>query len=204
MNIRRLKDVPGTSLPMKEYAADFLEVFHDVDGVIWKLERAQTFDEGPNPSWNAMREGDWQRSLDLLDAARETIAADLPARGELRRLRIVETPLNAYLQWELHLLAMRARLGERGRVLDAREIAGIETDGPLPELVVFPGRHMYHIDYDKSGACVGARRIDDAEVVGFWTSTVSSLYERGEDLPSYVEKRVVPLPPPRIGAEERG
>ncbi|XVQ88304.1 DUF6879 family protein [Microbispora siamensis] len=188
---------------MKEYAADFLEVFHDVDGVIWKLERAQTFDEGSNPSWNAMREGDWQRSLELLGAARETIAADLPARAELRRLRVVETPLTAYLQWELHLLAMRMRLGERGRVLDAGEVGDIETGGPLPELVVFPGKHMYHVQYDTGGTCVGARRIDDAEAVRAWGSLVSSLYGRGEDLLAYVEERVVPLPPPRIGVEAR-
>ncbi|MEU6408562.1 DUF6879 family protein [Microbispora sp. NPDC046933] len=203
MKIPRLEAVPGTMLPMKEYAADFLEVFHDVDGVIWKLERAQEFDEGPNPSWNAMREGDWQRSLELLEAARETIAADLPARGELRRLRVVETPLTAYLQWELHLLALRMRLGERGRVLDAREVADIETDGPLPELVIFPGRHMYHVQYDKGGTCVGARRTDDAEAVRAWGSIVSSLYERGEDLLTYVEERVAPLPPPGIGVEAR-
>ncbi|NJP27458.1 hypothetical protein OHB01_21585 [Microbispora hainanensis] len=203
MKIPRPEAVPGTMLPMREYAADFLEVFHDVDGVIWKLERAQTFDEGENPSWKAMRAGDWHRSLELLEEARETIAADLPARGELRRLRIVETPLTAYLQWELHLLALRARLGERGRVLDAGELAGLEADGPLPELVVFPGRHMYHVRYDDRGACAGARRIDDADAVAAWTSVVSSLYERGEDLPAYVEKRVVPLPPPRTDAQAR-
>lgn len=81
MKIPRPEAVPGTMLPMREYAADFLEVFHDVDGVIWKLERAQTFDEGENPSWKAMRAGDWHRSLELLEEARETIAADLPARG---------------------------------------------------------------------------------------------------------------------------
>ncbi|MEV5742449.1 DUF6879 family protein [Microbispora rosea] len=203
MKIPRPEAVPGTMLPMREYAADFLEVFHHVDGVIWKLERAQRFDEGENPSWNAMRAGDWRRSLELLEAARETIAADLPARGELRRLRVVETPLTAYLQWELHLLALRMRLGERGRVLDAGELTGIERDGPLPELVIFPGRHMYHVHYDDGGACAGARRIDDADVVAAWGSVVSSLYERGEDLLTYVDKRVVPLPPPRMGTEAR-
>lgn len=203
MDLPRLESAPGTMLPMKEYAADFLGIFNEVDGVIWKLERAQTFDEGANPSWNAMREGHWRRSLDLLDAARETIAADLPERGQLRRVRVVETPFTAYLQWELHLLAIRMRLGERGRVLDARELADIEADGPLPELVVFPGRHMYHVLYDEGGRCVGARRIDDAGTVRSWASIVSSLYERGEDLLTYVEKRVMPLPPPRIGSEAR-
>ncbi|GGO30261.1 DUF6879 family protein [Microbispora bryophytorum] len=203
MKIPRLEAVPGTMLPMEEYAADFLEIFHDVDGVIWKLERAQSFDEGTDPSWNAMREGDWRRSLELLDEARAAIAADLPAKGELRRVRVVETPLTAYLQWELHLLALRMRLGERGRVLDAREVAAIEMDGPLPELVVFPGRRMYHVQYEQGGACRGARRIDDDEAVRTWGSIVSSLYDRGEDLLAYVDKRVMPLAPPRIGVSAR-
>ncbi|WP_424530814.1 DUF6879 family protein [Sphaerisporangium viridialbum] len=195
----RIHTVPGRLLATKEYASDFFGIFHNIEGVIWKLERAQTFDEGSDPSWNTMRRGDWHRSLAMLEEARDTIAADLPARARLRRLRVVQWPLTPYLQWELHLLALRARLGEQGRVADSAEVSALETRAPLPELVIFPGVRMYHVLYDARGACTGARRIDDGAVVESWTSVVASLYEGAHDLSDYVERRVLPLPPPRPG-----
>ncbi|MEV7971099.1 DUF6879 family protein [Sphaerisporangium sp. NPDC088356] len=193
----RLHTVPGRLLGKKEYGSDFFGIFHEMEGVIWKLERAQTFDEGSDPSWNAMRRGDWRRSLALLEEARDTITADLPARGRLRRLRVAQWPLTPYMQWEFHLLALRARLGEQGRVVESAEVSGLEARAPLPELVIFPGVRMYHVLYDSRGACTGARRIDDGEVVEAWTSVVASLYEGARDLEDYVERRVLPLPPPR-------
>ncbi|GAA0384076.1 hypothetical protein GCM10009530_38700 [Microbispora corallina] len=198
MNARppRIDSADGRVLPLREYAADFLVLFHEIDGVIWKLERAQDFDEGDNPSWNAMRAGDWERSLALLEEAREAIAADLPARATMRRVRVVEWPLTPYMQWELHLLALRERLGEGCRVVAAEDVAGLEADGPLPELVIFPGHHAYRVRYDERGACVGARKVADPAVVEPWTELVASLYDRAEDLGDYVRRRVEPLPPP--------
>lgn len=197
-SLSRLPAGPSHVLTVQEYVSDFFQTFHEIDGVIWKLERAQSFDEGADPSWNAMVRGEWNRSLALLDDARERIAADLPARGELRRLRVVEWPLTPYMQWEFHLLALRGLLGERGRVVEASEVAALETGGPLPELVIFPGARMYQVLYDSRGALAGARWIADGQVIESWTSIVASLYDRAENLADYVARLVVPLPPPRL------
>ncbi|GAA3799028.1 hypothetical protein GCM10022226_18030 [Sphaerisporangium flaviroseum] len=194
----RVHTAPGRVLTTEDYASSFFEIFHEFEGVIWKLERAQSFDEGSDPSWNAMVRGEWRRSLTLLDEAREAIAADLPARGQLRRLRVVEWPLTPYMQWELHLLALRSRLGERGRVIAAPEVSLFESGAPLPELVIFPGLRMYHVLYDSRGACTGAREITGGAFVEPWTSAVAALYERAEELVGYVERRVRPLAPPRL------
>ncbi|WP_067183517.1 DUF6879 family protein [Microtetraspora niveoalba] len=193
----RVHTAYGDLLNTNDYRADFSAGFHEIEGPIWKLERAQNFDEGSDPSWNAMLDGDWERSKALLEESRPDHAADLPARGELRRLRIVEWPLTPYMQWELHLLAMRARLGERGRALAASDVAFLEPGRPLPELVVFRTDLMYQVLYDATGTCVGARRITDAAVIEPCVTQISTLYGGAEEMAGYVEREVAPLPPPR-------
>lgn len=187
----------GEVLPVAEYRTELYEHLHRVEGVVWKLERAQHFHEPDTPSWVAMMSGDWDRALALMDEMR--FADDLPPRAELRRLRIVETPPTPYLQWEIVLLAARTRAGERARALHAGAVRGLESRAPLPELLILHRSLMYEVLYDDIGAHVGARRVTDPAVIEDCTRIVAELYARAEDMVAFHEREVAPLPPPSPG-----
>ena len=91
----RLAAADGELLDLEEYGKEFYREFRGIEGVIWKLERAQTFDEGDHPSWRAMLAGEWERSLALLEEARD--ASRLPEAPTAKEA--------------LHDLIIRARLG---------------------------------------------------------------------------------------------
>ncbi|MFC7589334.1 hypothetical protein ACFQYP_40875 [Nonomuraea antimicrobica] len=78
--LERIHEITGVLLSADEYLDDFWPNFRKTDDVLWKLERIQSFRQAGEPSWVAMMEGDWNRSLKLIDA--ETGAA-----GSLSGLR---------------------------------------------------------------------------------------------------------------------
>ncbi|MEV5407594.1 DUF6879 family protein [Thermopolyspora sp. NPDC052614] len=195
---QQLRQADGAILPVAEYQSEFAAVFRRTEGVIWKLERAQYFHEPYDASWNAMMGGRWQRSLELIEQARDTYAREYDGPAEFRRVRIVEAPLTPYMQWELHYLAARALVGERGRVVPAHVVRPLETVQPLPEVVIFSESLAYLVRYDEIGAHIGGRRIVDRDAIRPCIPIMQSLFERGEDMRSYVEREVVPLPPPAI------
>ncbi|TMR32629.1 hypothetical protein ETD85_22375 [Nonomuraea zeae] len=168
--------------------------------MFWKLERIQSFRQAGEPSWAAMMEGDWHRSLKLVDA--RPVPGGKPGRRAesvvRRRIRVVEQPVTPYLQWEMHLLAPRVAAAEKVRVLDSAEVADLEIDRPLPELVVLGSLVMYEVTYDSAGAHSGARRIDDREVIAACRGELDKLYAVGEDFRTYYEREIVPLPAPRV------
>ncbi|WP_372500395.1 DUF6879 family protein [Sphaerisporangium perillae] len=88
---------------------------------MWKLERAQHFQEPDVPSWVAMIEGDWKRALALVEEMREAMGSG--SGPELRRLRIVHHPVTPYLQWEMQILKLRVEAGAKIRVLPADAVA---------------------------------------------------------------------------------
>ncbi|WP_344880090.1 DUF6879 family protein [Nonomuraea antimicrobica] len=188
-------------LSADEYLDDFWPNFRKTDDVLWKLERIQSFRQAGEPSWVAMMEGDWNRSLKLIDA--ETGAAGEPERAPperfvRRRIRIVEQPVTPYLQWEMHVLALRGATVEQVRVLDAGEVAELEVGRRLPELVLLGTAVMYEVTYDKTGTHSGARRIDDREVIAACRGELDKLFTGGEDFRAYYEREIVPLPAPRV------
>ncbi|MFB4266070.1 DUF6879 family protein [Nonomuraea sp. GTA35] len=185
-------------LSADEYLDDFWPNFHQIDDVFWKLERRQSF--RGRPSWVATVEGDWDRSLKLLDdGAGAAGGRERPAkRFRRRRIRIVEQPVTPYLQWEMHLLAVRDAAVEQVRVLDSGEVAEIEVGRRLPELVVLGTVAMYEVTYDESGTHSGARRIDDREVIAACQGELDKLFERGEEFRPYYEREILPLPAPRV------
>jgi hypothetical protein len=195
----RINEIPGVVLSADGYLDDFWPNFRNIDDVFWKLERIQSFRQSGEPSWVAMM-GDWDRSLKLIDD--EPAAAREPGRRAKsvtrRRIRIVEQPVTPYLQWEMHVLALRAAATEKVRVLDAAEVADLEIDRPLPELVVLGSLVMYEITYDSTGAHSGARRIDDPEVIAACRGELDKLYAVGEDFRTYYERDIVPLPAPSV------
>ncbi|WP_214415409.1 DUF6879 family protein [Sphaerisporangium fuscum] len=193
----RVRGLDAAVLPPELYGPEFRQAYESADGVVWKLERAQHFHEPYEPSWVAMAEGDWERSLRLIDEMRDSLVRDYAGYAEFRRVRVVEPPLTPYMQWELLVLAARADAGERARVVPASAVRRYERPGrPLPELLVFESGLMYEVLYDAGGAHLGGRRITDPAAVESCLAALARLYEQGEDLPGYVRREVVPLPAP--------
>lgn len=187
------------TMSAKDYRRDFVAEFEAASGVIWKLERAQHFDEGDLPIWQAFVRGEWERSLAMVEELRAEFAAEHPERIDFRRIRVIEEPLTPYLHWELAVLKVRAQEGEHSRVVPASAVAEFEAEQPVPELVVFRPTLMYEVLYDEAGAHIGGRRITDPEVIGPCLPVLASLYEQGEDLIGYFDREVAPLPAPKPG-----
>ncbi|MCK2213448.1 hypothetical protein MF672_006520 [Actinomadura sp. ATCC 31491] len=183
--LTRLRTAPATRMDATAYGMDFAREFAAASGVIWKLERAQHFDEGDLPSYRAMRDGDWGLAMELAERMRPAFRADNPARLDFRRVRVVEEPLTDYVRWELALLAMRAEEGENNRVVPAAAVRPYESAGPVPELVLFRPTLLYEVLYDAAGRHVGARRITDPEAVEPCLPVLAGLFARGENLRSY-------------------
>ncbi|MFC4586938.1 DUF6879 family protein [Sphaerisporangium corydalis] len=192
----RVREVEAADMPPEVYGPEFREAYESANGVVWKLERAQHFHEPYEPSWAAMAQGDWERSLLLVDEMRGSLRAEYDGYAEFRRVRVVETPLTPYMQWELHVLAARSEAGERSRVIPATAVRAYEPSGPLPELLIFESTLMYEVLYDENGAHLGGRRITDHDVVAPCLAALIALYDLGEDLRSYHRREVAPLPPP--------
>ncbi|MFI7616650.1 DUF6879 family protein [Nonomuraea terrae] len=185
--LERIHEISAVLLSADEYLGDFWPNFRKIDGVFWRLERVQGFHE----SRIARRESDWDRSAKLVDGVR-------PVRPfPCRRIRVVEQPVTPYLQWEMHVLALRRTTAEQVRVLDAAEVLDLEGSRRLPELVVLGTTVMYEVTYDSGGAHSGARRIDDPEVIDACCGELDKLFAVGEDLRAYYEREIVPLPAPR-------
>ncbi|TQF04458.1 hypothetical protein E6W39_22305 [Kitasatospora acidiphila] len=196
----------GDRLVREDYKRDFRERDAQVrDADSWKLERLQYFEEQGSPSREALRRGDWEEALRLLDercgSLRAIGRADEERRSVFHRVRVIEEPLTAYLQWELHSLRMRAECGERVRIIRADDLAGAEEFGRLPELVVLGGRTLFQVLYAETGIPIGAVRYTNPEVVERWGHYIKDLYEAGEDVQAYFDREVAHLPPPSPGTE---
>lgn len=193
----------GERLTRDAYKRDFREREATIrDAASWKLERRQHFEEQGSPSRDALRRGQWDEALKLLedrrDALRTAEEEDTQRGHTFHRVRVVETPLTPYMQWELHSHRQRAAYGERIRVMDATQTASAEAAGPLPEIVVLGGGVLFQVLYDDAGLCVGAIRHTDHGTVGNWEGYLEKLYAAGEDVTSYFTREVAPLPPPRL------
>jgi hypothetical protein len=198
----RIREVPGDVLDHGAYHKDFTRVAEDLHGVIWKLERAQSFREPGDSSWEAFMAGDWARALALLEEDRETVRAEArqnAARGmTIRRARVVEHPVTPYLQWELHALRMLAEEGFELRVLRAAQLSALEARTQLPEVVILGERVLYEVQYRADWTPCGARRIQAADVIHMAASEIAHLYNMGEPLLSFFEREVAPLQAPNI------
>ncbi|MFF2807678.1 DUF6879 family protein [Streptomyces sp. NPDC058000] len=191
----------GQRLTNDEYLCDFRArdvAIHNGDS--WKLERLQHFEEVGSPSRDALRRGDWATALRLFEEGRDNlrgIQSDEEARGSVfHRVRVVEEPLTPYVQWELHSLRISAEYGERVRILPAKAVAAAEVDGWLPELTIQDDTVLFHVLYTETGVPDGAIRFTDPEIVDPWAAYVRNAYSAAEDLASYFERAVAPLPPP--------
>ncbi|MFF4448185.1 DUF6879 family protein [Streptomyces sp. NPDC001502] len=196
------RDGAGEVLERPDYLDDFSR-FHGSDiHFLAKIERGQTFKEQGSPSWDAFASGDWAGALRLIETERDSVAEyfqDAARRGlAFRRLRVVEFPVTAYLQWEMNSFKLRSELGEEIRVLDARAIADVERDGPLPEVVVLGHSVMYSVIYDEELKGAGARRFLDPEQIETTVTEFECLYRKGEEFSEFFKREIAPLGPPAV------
>ncbi|MDT3395951.1 hypothetical protein RKE29_04725 [Streptomyces sp. B1866] len=200
----------GERLTREVYRRDFRQREDRLrDQASWKLERRQHFEEQGSPSRDALRRGEWSEALRLLEERRGdllALAREDERRGRaFHRVRVVAEPLTPYMQWQLHSLRQRAEFGERIRIIDAGALAAAEdAGGLLPELVVLGDGTLYQVIYDETGVPDGAIRYTDHALVRSWENYIQQLYEAGEDLVSYFERKVSRLRPPAMtGTTER-
>lgn len=192
----------GEVLSRADYLADFGRVHQSDISLLAKIERGQTFKEQGSPSYDAFASGDWAGALRLIEDEREATAAyfrDAARRGlAFRRIRVVEFPVSPYLQWEMNVFRLRSELGEDIRVLDARKIADLEQDAPVPEVIVLGRSVMYAVIYDDELKGAGARRFTDPDQVNRTTREFEALYAMGEGFPEFFEREIAPLAPPTV------
>ncbi len=183
------------------YHAELGRIYSSGIGFLNKLERGQYFQERGFPSWEAFAGGDWERALSLADERREDYAREIRRASDLgvthRRLRVVEFPVTPYVQWELHVLRVRVDVGDAIKVIDARDIAGIEQRHLVPEVVILGDVVMYEVVYDEDGNAAGAHRYTDSSLIRETNAGFDALYERGEEFYDFFDREIVPLAPPR-------
>ncbi|MFI2354587.1 DUF6879 family protein [Streptomyces anulatus] len=199
-------DGPGLRLGLDDYAEDFGRHFwRSGSEGFWKLERQQSFQEPGVESWEAFRKGHWDESLALIEGQRghyEEYFRRIAGSGfALHRVRCVEEPIAPYLQWELHLLNLKAQCGEDTRVLSRDGILRYEAQHPLPEIVVLGSSVMYEVLYDDDGKLAGGIRFDDPHVISRWRKTIQEMHQAGEPLNDFFSRRVTQLPPPSVTEE---
>jgi hypothetical protein len=197
----RIRETDGTRLDRNAYHGQMREEAARVNGTAWKLERSQFFTEAADdPAWQAFKSGDWSKSLDIFEDERDSLAAEAAkyARqgSEFRRLRVVESPVSAYVQWEMYSLKIIDETGMPVRILAADAVRDLEYDLPLPEVVILGTRVMYEVCYDDRWAARGARRIDDPAVINQAVAEIAELWHRAEPLSAYFKREIAPLPPP--------
>jgi hypothetical protein len=195
---RPLDGAIGERIDLPVYYADF-EVNFSRAREFWKLERGQEFAEPGDASWEAFDRGDWDEAMRLLEGRRadlvkyhEEIASAGTSTG---RIRIVTLPLTPYLQWELNLLKIRDETGGPIRILLDSQVAGLEDEGPLPEIYTMDTAVMYEAVYDGHGVLECALRYTDTALVGRCRDFISGLYRRGEPIGDFFRREVAYLLP---------
>jgi hypothetical protein len=197
----RAGELAGERLSLADYRADFRAVYSTIAGQeSWKLERVQHFRQPDTPSWVAFARGDWERALELIEEKRQSIPDILAMATNLGigqyRARVVAEPLCPYLQWELHSLKVSAECGEFIRVVPSDLVRALEADGELPELITLGPTVAYQILYTESGELAGGVKITDPGVVTHIADLTRHLYEAGEDIATFFERVVAPMPAP--------
>jgi hypothetical protein len=91
-----------------------------------------------------------------------------------------------------------AEAGESIRVVDAEQVRGRESAGPLPETVVLGDRVLFEVVYDATGTAEGARRVDDPAIIRAAATEIAELHEGGEPLLEFYRREIAPLPPPTV------
>lgn len=193
--------VNGHTLDLDVYYAEFDQKYREANA-FWKFERGQHYAEPANPSWRAFHDGDWDRSLELMEADRDRLIRHHQELADLHtttyRIRIIDAnePLTPYLQWEMHLLRLRDETGGNVRICSSNVVAPFEHAGhELPDLNICAPLATYIPNYDSNGVLASATRYP-------WQSTttqfVAALYYLGWPISDYFDTHIAHLPPPAL------
>jgi hypothetical protein len=200
--LEAVPDLPARDLDLESYLRDYWHEYDRIEDVFWKLERAQTFREDGDPSWEAFARGSWFRALELNEADRTTAEEMAEKDRDLgirtRRIRVVEWPISPYVQWEMHFFRLLAEAGQELRVITPEALRPFERRRPVPEIVILGERVVYEVIYDASGAARGARRIDAPDVIAACRFEMADLFDRAEPLLSFFDREIAPLPAPAV------
>lgn len=190
-----------TRMSRTTYRQDFSRRLAAGPCSIERIERGQQFREPGVASWEAFARGEWEHALALAADQRPAYSAQAADRSDRgiteRRLRVVEFPVTPYVQWEMHVLRLKAAAGFPIKVLDARAIQHYETRQPLPELVIMGDAVIYDVRYAADGTPVGCLRYTEPELIPTIRRQFTALYEQAEDIHPFFARVIAPLPPPR-------
>jgi hypothetical protein len=194
---------PGLRLGLDDYLEDFnCHFWRSGPEGFWKLERQQSFREPGVESWEAFRRGHWDESLALIEGQRghyEEYFQRIAGCGfALHRVRCVEMPISPYLQWELHVLQLKAQCGEDTRVLSGEGIRRYEAERTLSEIVVLGPSVMYEVVYDDEGTLAGGIRFADPHDISRCRQAIQEMHQSGEPLDDFFSRHVARLPPPTV------
>jgi hypothetical protein len=109
---------------------------------------------------------------------------------------VVEAPVSAYLQWELHLLRLMGSISDWIRVVDSAQIRDLETGSPLPEVVTLGDDLTFEVLYGADGVLSGAVCHVGTAITKACRDAIAGLYASGEDVVAYVDREIAVLPPP--------
>lgn len=168
----------------------------------WKLERQQYFSDPTDAPWVAFAEGRWEDSLLLMEDNRPLFdnycRKATESNTTLYRVRIVEWPIQPYVQWEFHYLRLATNAGEKIRVVNQQRVKQFENDGPLPDILTAGTDTVYRVLYTREGVPDAARRIVDAGVAERCIDLIKELYADGEDMDEFFEREIAHLGPAKL------
>jgi hypothetical protein len=184
--------------PTRAYLDDTARYWPRIDRFD-KLERIQHFREPYDASWRAFAAGRWEESLDLTEHNRPNVVAEFAEDARLGyrsyRVRVVEYPIDPYLQWEMHRFKVRVDCGENIRIISRDAVVKFEKDGIVPELIFMGSLAMYEVLYDQTGVLAGGRKFTDPDLIASCRAETRALYAGGEDFRTFFDREIASLPP---------
>lgn len=201
----RVREAAGeTFRPVAAYQDDLSGLWPRIDRFD-KLERIQHFRQPEDASWRAFAAGRWADSLELSELNRPEVVAEFAEDARLGynsyRVRVVEFPVDPYLQWEMHRFRIRVECGENIRIVGPEAVARFETGGIVPEMIFMGSLAMYEVLYDETGKLAGGRKFTDPDLIAGCRAEVQALYAQGEDFRTFFEREIAPLSAPVVEPE---
>jgi len=201
----RVRESAGETLrPVRAYLDDSSQYWTRIDRFD-KLERIQRFRQPEDASWRAFAASRWVDSLELTELNRPNVVAEFEEDARLgytsHRVRVVEFPIDPYLQWEAHRLKVRADCGENIRIVGPEAIARFERDRIVPELIFMGTLAMYEVLYDETGELAGGRKFTEPDLIAGCLAELRELYAEGEDFNTFFGREIAPLPAPVVMPE---
>lgn len=201
-HVYRLDRSTGELLDNETFYADFQDTFWNCTR-FWKIESAQHFAEPGSASWQAFNAGDWDGALRLHDDRTQDLL-DYHDRCNdhgirTQRVRIIDTPLTPYLQWEMHLLFLRDATGGPIRILTHDTPTLLPKQFPhFPEVCGMDTTVLYEHLYDGHGVMYATVKYTNPRTIVEYKYLHEILYGKAAPIGPYFLRHIKPLPAPTI------